>query len=566
VIVGIDLGTTNSLVSVFRNGQTELIPNSLGHFLTPSAVSLLDDGSMLVGLPARERMATAPQHTATMFKRWMGTDHRVQLGHRSLRAEELSALVLGALKSDAEAWLGQPVTEAVITVPAYFNDVQRKATQAAGQIAGFKVERLLNEPTAAGLAYGLQERADHSTFLVFDLGGGTFDVSVLEYFEGVVEVRASAGDTRLGGEDFVQVLVDWFLEKTPGLTRADRDAIEVDRALWHAAEQAKRDMSDNETANLVLQRDDRRHVLEVTRTEYESRCAGLLQRLRRPLERALMDAKLDPGALSEVVLVGGASRMPMIRQLVTRLFSRLPLRTINPDETIARGAAIQAALKARDAALDEVVLTDVMPYSLGIVTTEEVDGRRYNDRFHPIIERNSPVPLSRVHPFSTVQDRQTTIRLDVRQGESPRGLDNLQLGTLDVAVPPRPRGEVTVNVRFTYDVNGLLEVEAHVPATGVTVQSVIQRNTDVMTSDQIKVALEKLRVLKVHPRDKQENAYLVERAKRLYEDRLGNARQDIARVLGQFEAVLDSQDEHVIKQVRGEFRTYLDSIDKGFVL
>lgn len=279
-----------------------------------------------------------------------------------------------------------------------------------------------------------------------------------------------------------------------------------------------------------------------------------------------MDAKLDPGALSEVVLVGGASRMPMIRQLVTRLFSRLPLRTINPDETIARGAAIQAALKTRDAALDEVVLTDVMPYSLGIVTTEEVDGRRYNDRFHPIIERNSPVPLSRVHPFSTVQDRQTTIRLDVRQGESPRGLDNLQLGTLDVAVPPRPRGEVTVNVRFTYDVNGLLEVEAHVPATGVTVQSVIQRNTDVMTSDQIKVALEKLRVLKVHPRDKQENAYLVERAKRLYEDRLGNARQDIARVLGQFEAVLDSQDEHVIKQVRGEFRSYLDSIDKGFVL
>jgi len=566
VIVGIDLGTTNSLVSVFRNGQTELIPNSLGHFLTPSAVSLLDDGSMLVGLPARERMATAPRHTVTMFKRWMGTDHRVQFGHRSLRAEELSALVLGALKADAEAWLGQPVTEAVITVPAYFNDVQRKATQAAGHIAGLKVERLLNEPTAAGLAYGLQERADHSTFLVFDLGGGTFDVSVLEYFEGVVEVRASAGDTRLGGEDFVQVLVDWFLEKTPGLTRGDRDAIEVDRALWHAAEQAKRDLSDNETANLVLQRDDRRHVLEITRTEYESRCAGLLQRLRRPLERALMDAKLDPGALSEVVLVGGASRMPMIRQLVTRLFSRLPLRTINPDETIARGAAIQAALKTRDAALDEVVLTDVMPYSLGIVTTEEVDGRRYHDRFHPIIERNSPVPLSRVHPFSTVQDRQATIRLDVRQGESPRGLDNLQLGTLDVAVPPRPRGEVTVNVRFTYDVNGLLEVEAHVPATGVTVQSVIQRNTDVMTSDQIKVALEKLRVLKVHPRDKQENAYLVERAKRLYEDRLGNARQDIARVLGQFEAVLDSQDEHVIKQVRGEFRSYLDSIDKGFVL
>jgi molecular chaperone HscC len=566
MLVGIDLGTTNSLVAVYRNGQTELIPNSLGHLLTPSAVSVADDGSFLVGLAARERAATHPRLTATAFKRRMGTDHAVTLGPRRMRAEELSALVLGALVADAEAYLGVPVTEAVITVPAYFNDVQRKATQAAGRLAGLKVERLLNEPTAAGLAYGLQERADHSTFLVFDLGGGTFDVSVLEYFEGVVEVRASAGDTRLGGEDFVQVLVDWFVEKTPTLDAADKEAIAADNALWRAAEQAKRDLSEHENSRLVLHRKGSAHALEVTRAEYEKRCAGLLQRLRRPLERALMDARLDPGSLSEVVLVGGASRMPIVRQMVTRLFGRLPLRTINPDETIARGAAIQAALKARDAALDEVVLTDVMPYSLGIVVSEDVDGRRYHDRFSPIIERNTPVPVSRVQSYSTVQDGQTVIAIDVRQGESPLGSENLKLGSLDIAIPAKARGEISVNVRFTYDVNGLLEVEAQVPATGQTSQSVIQRSAEVMSDKQIAAALDKLRALKIHPRDKQENAYLVARAKRLYEDRLGHARQDIAHALTRFEASLDSQDEHLIRQHRGEFKAYLDSIDKGFVL
>jgi molecular chaperone HscC len=566
MLVGIDLGTTNSLVCVYRNGQTELIPNSLGHVLTPSAVGVADDGSFLVGLPARERLATHPALTATAFKRWMGTDHTVTLGPRRMRAEELSALVLGALKVDAEAYLGEPVTEAVITVPAYFNDVQRKATQAAGRLAGLTVERLLNEPTAAGLAYGLQERADHSTFLVFDLGGGTFDVSVLEYFEGVVEVRASAGDTRLGGEDFVQVLVDWFIEKTPALGAKDKEAIASDNALWRAAEQAKRDLSERESSEIVLQRQDATHTLAVTRAEYEKRCGELLQRLRRPLERALMDARLDPGSLAEVVLVGGASRMPVVRQVVTRLFGRLPLRTINPDETVARGAAIQAALKARDAALDEVVLTDVMPYSLGIVVTEEIDGRHFNDRFSPIIERNTSVPVSRVQSYSTTQDGQSAITIDVRQGESPMGSDNLRLGSLDVAVPPKPRGEISVNVRFTYDVNGLLEVEAHVPATGQTSQSVIQRSADVMSEKQIAQALEKLRALKIHPRDKQENAYLVARAKRLYEDRLGHARQDISHALTRFQAALESQDEHLIRQHRTEFKAYLDSIDKGFVL
>ncbi|MDR2219501.1 MAG: molecular chaperone HscC [Methylobacillus sp.] len=565
MIIGIDLGTTNSLVSVFRDGQPRLVPNVIGHVLTPSVVSLADDGSMLTGLAARERLATHPQRTVSNFKRWMGSDHEVALGNRHFRAEELSAFILGALKADAEAWLQEPVTEAVITVPAYFNDVQRKATQTAGRLAGLNVERLLNEPTAAGLAYGLQERKDHSTFLVFDLGGGTFDVSVLGYFEGIVEVRASAGDTRLGGEDFVQTLLEQFLHETD-ISDTDRQMAFANKLFWRSVEQAKRDLSEKDSTEITLRIGDHDITHTIERGKYEEYCVPLLQRLRRPIERALMDARLRPEELDEVVLIGGATRMPMVRQLVTRLFGRLPLRTINPDETVARGAAIQAALKARDAALDEVVLTDVMPYSLGIVSSEEVNGQRYFDRFSPILERNTPVPVSRMKVFATLEDGQKTILLDIRQGESPTASENLQLGTLEVSVPPRKKGEAEVEVRFTYDANGLLEVEAHVPLTEKTVSSLIHRDSQVMDETSIAHALEKMKSLKIHPRDQQENAWLVQRAKRLYEDHLGHVREIIGHELTRFEVALDTQDERVVRDARADFKSFLDNIDRGFVL
>jgi len=565
MFIGIDLGTTNSLVGVFQDGRANLIPNALGHFLTPSVVSLADDGSLLTGLAARERLATHPLQTVGNFKRWMGSDHQAALGDRRMRAEELSALVLGALKADAESYLGAPVTEAVITVPAYFNDLQRKATQTAGRLAGLKVERLLNEPTAAGLAYGLQERKDHATFLIFDLGGGTFDVSVLEYFEGVVEVRSSAGDTRLGGEDFVQAILERFLREA-GLTGADKDAALTNQSFWRVAEQAKRDLSERDSAELSLRIGGKDVTRTIHRAGYEESCAPLLQRLRQPIQRALMDARLRPEELDEVVLVGGATRMPMVRQLVARLFGRLPLRTINPDETVARGAAIQAALKSRDAALDEVVLTDVMPYSLGVGSSEEVNGQFYGDRFAPIIERNTPVPVSRVQNFTTVVNDQTKVKFDIRQGESPVASENLLLGTLEVAVPARPKGVSTVDVRFTYDANGLLEVEAKVLLTGLITQSLIQRDSQVMDEAAIQRTLERMKRLKIHPRDKQENAYLIHRAKRLYEDHLGQVREDIGHALTRFELILGGQDEHQIRQAREQFKSYLDGIDDGFVL
>ena len=568
MILGIDLGTTHSAAAVFRDGAPVLIPNAHGDYLTPSAVSLDEQGHTLVGLAARERAGLHAQSTALAFKRWMGSDKRITLKTgphvKELRAEELSALVLQTLKADAEAFLGEPVTEAVITVPAYFNEAQRRATRTAGEIAGLKVERLLNEPTAAGLAYGLQQRPEHSSFLIFDLGGGTFDVSVLEYFEGVVEVRASAGDTRLGGEDFSRAIAQLFAKQADGLSTSEREAWLAGETWWRLAEQAKRDLGERDSAELRTVWQDRALSATLTRADFEAASAELLQRLRRPIERALADAQLDPAGLADVVLVGGATRMPMVRQLVTRLFQRLPLRNLDPDLAIAMGAAVQAGLKARDAALDDVVLTDVMPYSLGIIAATPVGDRMVGDRFSPIIERNTPVPVSRVERYYTVADRQRQIMVDVRQGESPVGSENLCLGKLEVPVAPAPAGQAGVEVRFTYDANGLLEVEAAQFPGGERHELIIESQGARLSPAEIAATRERLQALKRHPRDEQDNRYLIERAKRLFEDRLGNDRTMLQDWLAQFEAVLQTQDERHIRQARQQFKEALDSIDNSF--
>ncbi|TAL21011.1 MAG: molecular chaperone HscC [Aquabacterium sp.] len=566
MIVGIDLGTTNSLVGAFRDGQVELAPNALGHVLTPSAVSIGDDGQVLVGLAARERLGLHPGRTAVAFKRWMGTGKQVRLGGRDFRAEELSALVLRSLIADARQHFGEPADEAVITVPAYFNEAQRRATKTAAELAGLKVRRLLNEPTAAGLAYGLQDKPDHTTFLVLDLGGGTFDVSVIEYFEGVVEVRASAGDTRLGGEDFTAAIHDWLLRRA-GLDDAAREEMAHARTLWRVAEQLKRDLSQTESAHAACTLPQGLSIdAMLDRAGFESQCAELLQRLRRPIERALSDARIDTAQLDAVVLVGGATRMPIVRQLVARLFQRLPLRLVDPDEAVARGAAVQAALCARDAALDEVVLTDVMPYSLGVTTMEAIRGQRVADCFVPILERNTPLPVSRSKVFSTVMHNQPFVRIDVRQGESAIASDNLLLATVQVPVPPQPAGTVPVEVRFSYDVNGLLEIDVHEAASGQRAHRVVQQTPNGMNEQELSRSLERLSVLKIHPRDKQENQFLLERGRRLFEDRLGEERSVIGESLAAFEAVLQGQDEAAIRRARSQFKAFLDQIDRGFVL
>ena len=560
VQIGIDLGTTNSLVAQFLDGKTRLIPNRLGHFLTPSVVSADDAGNILVGLAARERLRTAPQSTVSAFKRFMGTD-------KTFRAEELSALVLKQLKEDAEAFLGEAVSDVVVTVPAYFNAIQRQATRNAVQMAGLNPLRLLNEPTAAGLAYGLQERPDDTRFLIYDLGGGTFDVSVLDYFDGVVQVSASAGDNHLGGEDFVQVLRHCFLRQCKDLSDDERAKLTDSSELWQALETAKRKLGDEMQAEIAVNVGGRMVSATVTRSEFHEAAKPLMARLRRPLERALRDAKLRPDEIDSIILVGGATRMPLIRQSIAQLFRRIVNVSVNPDEAIARGAAVQAALIARDESVEEVVLTDVMPFSLGVETSVEIEnGQLVGGRFSPIIERNMPVPVSRVERYFTVNDHQDAIRFNVFQGESAVAKENLHLGSMEIKIPPRPAGEVYADVRFSYDINGLLDVDISNDDFDIRANQTFRHNSANLSEEQIQASLAKLAALKVHPREQQENVYLLEKAKRLYEEYLGDQRQTIGHALAQFERVLESQDPAAIRRAQKEFGEFLERYDGGWLL
>jgi molecular chaperone HscC len=561
VIIGIDLGTTNSAVGVWRDGKAQLVPNSLGAVLTPSAVGLDDDGSLLVGLAARERRSTHPNLTATTFKRYMGSTRVTRLGKQDYLPEELSALVLARLKADAEAYLGQPVTEAVITVPAYFNDKQRKATRRAGELAGLKVERLLNEPTAAALAYGIHELGDETRFLVFDLGGGTFDVSVLEIFEGVIEVRASTGDNQLGGEDFNTVLVQMMRErhgKTWGKADADfgfRQRLQV------AAEKARRALTDQVSAEMTVTWEDQSWTMEVTAEAFEAAAASLLARLREPVLGALRDGSVQASALKEIVLVGGATRMPVVRRAVTRMFGRFPSNAVHPDEAVVIGAAIQAGLKARDAALKDVVMTDVCPYSLGVNVAETGPGGALRDGiFSPIIERNTVVPASRMNVFSTVQPGQRKVVFNVYQGESRLVADNIRLGQIEIPVPPARAGEIQVEVRFSYDVNGLIEVDVHVPHTGERRQLVIVDDQDGPPADLDKRRAA-LAALKVSPRAQDANRAVSARALRCYELFLGDRRAHVAELISRFETVLDRQDPRAVDAARLELTQALDALE-----
>lgn len=561
MIVGIDLGTTNSLVAVWLDGAPRLVPNALGNVLTPSCVGIDQDGSVLVGEAARERLQTHPQRTASLFKRYMGSARTVRLADRDYRPEELSALVLRSLKADAEAFLGRPVTEAIITVPAYFSDAQRKATRVAGQLAGLKVERLLNEPTAAALAYGLHDADGETQFLVFDLGGGTFDVSILEMFEGVMEVRASAGDNMLGGEDFATLIADLaFAEGIPAAARNDATFMQ---RLVARAETAKRELSADGGTRFEVTWQDRQATVSLDGPAFEKLAQPLLDRLWRPIERALRDARIRAADLDNVVLAGGATHMPMIRALATRMFGRFPAVGHNPDEVVALGAAVQAGLKMKDKALEETVMTDVCPYTLGTEVVRLLEhGSQAGGFYAPVIERNAVVPVSRVQRFVPLTPQQKQIRIGVYQGESRMVRDNISLGEITLALEPGPGHADGVDVRFTYDVNGLLEVEVTVVATGKVEQLVIESGEAHMPPAEIARRLAALSEVKIHPRDSLENRTLLARAERLYEQLLGDVRDRLGEATLRFEQVLAAQDPRRIAREAAAFREAVDGIER----
>lgn len=564
MIVGIDLGTTHSLIGIFDGDAARLIPNGLGDVLTPSVVSVGDDGGILVGQAARDRLITHPHASVAGFKRWMGSNRNTRLGKREFRPEELSALVLRSLIADAEAALGEKVHEAVISVPAYFGDAQRKATRAAGELAGIRIERLVNEPTAAALAYGLQERIDGSTFIVLDLGGGTFDVSILEIFDGVMQVHASAGDNCLGGEDFLDLMLEACCKEI-GIDRRNLPPNELAH-LRSRLEATKKQLSSGSEAIAKFHIGGQSREWSIDENAFQRLSEPLLQRLRTPIERALRDARLAPADLSEVVLVGGASRMPAFTRLVSRMLGRLPLRHVHPDQAIALGACMAAGIKMRNQALEEVVMTDVCPYTLGVGTSREDEhGRITNGHFSPIIERNATVPVSRAEELCAIQDGQRFIKLEIYQGESPRVANNVLLGTLDVPLPPKVRKNApAIEVRFTYDVNGVLQVESHTLGTNERRELILQDNPGVLSDAEIRERLAALSSLKIHPRSEQANLATVARLERLYEERLEH-RAMLQDWLARFLAVLEGQDRVRIERERTELDQALAQFEaQGF--
>jgi molecular chaperone HscC len=563
ITVGIDLGTTNSLVAYWTENGPHIIPNSLGSNLTPSVISLDENDNLLVGQIAKERLVTHPDLSVATFKRYMGTEKKYNLGKYTFTPEELSSFVIRSLKEDAEASLNDEVTEAVISVPAYFNDAQRKATKRAGELAGLKVERLISEPTAAAVAYGLHQEKSETRFLVFDLGGGTFDVSILELFEGVMEVKSIAGYNFLGGEDFTNLIINSFIEQSP-LKNIELDN-KIYSLIYKQAEICKLELSKDNMGKMRLNYSD--NIIEKTfsRVDFEKLVNPLMLKLRKPIERALRDADLSPKEMDSVILIGGATRMPVIRSAVSRMFGKLPFSNINPDEAVALGAAIQVALKERNSALEEVVLTDVCPYSLGVDVAENLgDGKYESGYFLPIIERNTSIPVSRVEYLSTIRDNQTVINLGIYQGESRRVENNIKLGELNVKLPSGKAGEHSIEVRYTYDINGILEVEVTVKKTGEKSRIIIEKNPGSMTKKEIEDRLNLLSNLKIHPRDRSENRLLVARGERMYEEATGEMRTYISGIIKQFEMIMAQQDDHKIKKAAKELKEILDELERRF--
>lgn len=560
-ILGIDLGTTNSACAIWRDGKPQIIPNRLSKELTPSVVGIDSNGEILVGETAKHRLISHPDSTISVFKRYMGSSQEFRLGKRKFNAVELSSLVLRSLKEDAESFLGETIEHAVISVPAYFNDVQRKATKQAGELAGLTVDRLINEPTAAAMAYGLQDSDQSTQFIVLDMGGGTFDVSLVEYFSGVIEVHASSGDNFLGGEDFTQLMLTKYCQDL-GIEDSQLSANEKQH-LYGVLDKVKHALS-NKTEVVVEQAlKQQKSPWTINREEFQIATQPLLQRIQSPIEKTLRDSNTNLADIDQVVLVGGATRMHIFRSLVSKMFRRMPSGNINPDLVVAMGTAIQAGLKEKNSDLDDIVLTDVCPYSLGTGIVNDADtGDKQGNLFLPIIERNSIVPVSIEKVLQTASNNQTEISLKIYQGESRLVKNNVYLGELDVKVPRGPAGQETITVRYSYDMNGLLEVDITVDSSGKTYQKTIINSPSTLSDKDIEASREKLASLKFHPRETEENRNLIARAERLYESSLEERREYIGNLLSEFDQILGKQNPQEIKQTAEKMHEILKQLEE----
>ena len=561
-IIGIDLGTTHSSVGVFEDGQVRLLPNVHGEVLTPSAVALDGNtGRFVVGRAAKDIIALHPERGALNFKRWMGSQQQTRLGGRSLSAPELSAYVLESLRRDAERALNQSLSRCVISVPAYFAEPQRLATTQAAHIAGLVAERLINEPTAAALAYGIEADRGERQFMVFDLGGGTFDVCVMELFEGVLRVKGVAGDSQLGGEDFTAALLELTLARA-GVTRAEllpNDAVTATRR----AELLKRKLSRWPAAEIQLPTPSGERTLTLSAADADAAYGSLLERLKAPCRSALRAAGVSMAEVQDVLLVGGATNLPRIRQFVQETLAKAPTVADRPELVVTRGAALYAGMCARDRALEDRVVTDVASHSLGLQISTRLGNQLVSGRFHPMIERGTVLPTSRLDRFSTLFRNQTAIKLRVFEGDARDVAENTLLGEVELGALPLGEPRAVVEVRFSYDSSGLLEVEARSLETEQVQRKILARDGRTLSTPELEQAKARLAQLRADPAEGALNRELLARAHLLWKDVVGEGREGLEAELGAFEEALQTRTPALIASAGQRLERLCARLEQG---
>lgn len=550
-VIGIDLGTTNSLAAVWRNGCSELIPNAFGEVLTPSVVSIDEQGTLYVGKTAKERLISHPEDTASVFKRFMGTEKVYRLGKKDYTPEELSAFVLRRLKEDAENYLGEPVSEAVVSVPAYFNNAQRDATKRAGELAGLVVNRIINEPSAAALACQHLYPEEEAMELVFDFGGGTLDVSLVDCFDNIINVVSVSGDNHLGGCDFDQAMAEFFCREQG--VEYQKLSFSEQAAILKSAEACKMALSEDEQAEMTVHFDGSTRTLLFDTEKMIQASAGIFRRLIEPLKQAVLGAELGWEDIDRIILVGGSCKMPAVRLYLRHFLKKEVVFLGSPDTIVALGTGTYAGIKERKADIKDMLLTDVCPFTLGVEIKDGV--------MSPIIERNHALPASRSRQYVTISDFQKCLRFAVYQGEAPVAADNILLGEIEVPVPPALAEQEAAEVRFTYDINGILEVDARVLSTNEARHLVIIDKKNRMSQDQIEERLKEMQKLKLHPKEREENAYLISRCESLYIQAGAGLREFLLNQMQYFQFLLETQDDLKIKKGRQRFTQALDAAE-----